>query len=305
MPEVPPAAPEVSRKRRAESGPPTEHGPERKKACWGILTSQGSWADRSPLHEAASQGRLLALRTLLTQGYHANEVTIDRVTPLHEACLSGHQACVRALINAGANVNATTIDGVSPLYNCCASGSVPCLELLLEHGAHAHLRHAHYPSALHEACKRGKSECVAALLSHGADPDLPLPHLGSPLYVACLHRHTPCSRILLHRGAAVNTGRGADSPLHAAVRQDCPEQVSLLLDFGADVNQRDGDNKRPVELAPPGGKTEELLLAFQGSPRSLSQLCRMQIRALIGPSRLELLPLLPLPSLLTRYLDHT
>lgn len=27
----------------------------------------GSWADRSPLHEAASQGRLLALRTLLAQ----------------------------------------------------------------------------------------------------------------------------------------------------------------------------------------------------------------------------------------------
>lgn len=27
----------------------------------------GSWADRSPLHEAASQGRLLALRTLLSQ----------------------------------------------------------------------------------------------------------------------------------------------------------------------------------------------------------------------------------------------
>ena len=28
---------------------------------------EGSWADRSPLHEAASQGRLLALRTLLSQ----------------------------------------------------------------------------------------------------------------------------------------------------------------------------------------------------------------------------------------------
>lgn len=27
----------------------------------------GSWADRSPLHDAASQGRLLALRTLILQ----------------------------------------------------------------------------------------------------------------------------------------------------------------------------------------------------------------------------------------------
>lgn len=33
----------------------------------GCLLSAGSWADRSPLHEAASQGRLLALQTLLSQ----------------------------------------------------------------------------------------------------------------------------------------------------------------------------------------------------------------------------------------------
>lgn len=32
-----------------------------------VCVCPGSWADRSPLHEAASQGRLLALRTLLAQ----------------------------------------------------------------------------------------------------------------------------------------------------------------------------------------------------------------------------------------------
>ncbi|XP_075947214.1 ankyrin repeat and SOCS box protein 5b isoform X2 [Anarhichas minor] len=259
MPEVPTGAPEMSRKRIAEPGPLPEQVQERKKACWGILTSQGSWADRSPLHEAASQGRLLGLRTLLAQGYHTNIVTIDHVTPLHEACLSGHVACVRALINAGANVNATTIDGVTPLYNCCASGSVGCVELLLQNGAHTHTPHTHFPSALHEACKRG---------------------------------------------ANVNVGRGGDSPLHATVRQDSADQVSVLLDYGANVNIRDGNDQRPVELAPAGGKTQQLLLTFEGCPRSLYQLCRLQIRNLIGRSRLKLLPLLPLPTLLTDYLEH-
>ncbi|XP_049426522.1 ankyrin repeat and SOCS box protein 5b [Epinephelus fuscoguttatus] len=305
MPEVPTRAPEMSRKRGAEPGPLPEHVPERKKACWGILTSQGSWADRSPLHEAASQGRLLALRTLLAQGYHANIVTIDHVTPLHEACLSGHVACVRALINARANVNATTIDGVTPLYNCCTSGSVGCLELLLQNGAHTHTTHTHFPSALHEACKRGNSQCVESLLSHGADPDYEVSHLGSPLYMSCLNQHTACSKILLHRGANVNVGRGGDSPLHAAVRQDNADQVSVLLDYGADVNVRDSNNQRPVEVAPAGGKTQQLLLTFEVSPRSLRQLCRLQIRNLIGRSRLTLLPLLPLPSLLTQYLEYT
>jgi len=36
--------------------------------CMFIPVS-GSWADRSPLHEAACQGRLLALKTLLSQVY--------------------------------------------------------------------------------------------------------------------------------------------------------------------------------------------------------------------------------------------
>ncbi|KAM7008717.1 ankyrin repeat and SOCS box protein 5-like [Tautogolabrus adspersus] len=305
MPDVPPAAPEVSRKRGAEPGAPPGLVPERKKTCWGILTSQGSWADRSPLHEAASQGRLLALRTLLAQGYHANILTIDHVSPLHEACLSGHVACVRALLNAGANVNAATIDGVTPLYNCCTSGSVGCLELLLQNGAHTHTTHAHFPSALHEACKRGNSQCVEILLSHGADPDYEVSHLGSPLYMSCLHRHTECSKILLHTGARVNVGRGADSPLHAAVRAGGADLVSLLLEYGADVNIRDGNNQRAVELASSGGQTQQLLQSFEVSPRTLCQLCRLQIRSLIGRSRLKLLPVLPLPPLLTDYLDHT
>ncbi|XP_017290173.1 ankyrin repeat and SOCS box protein 5b isoform X1 [Kryptolebias marmoratus] len=294
----------MSRKRAAEPVLFPTPDQERKRVCWGILTSQGSWADRSPLHEAASQGRLLALRTLLTQGNHANIVTIDHVTPLHEACLSGHVACVRALISVGANVNAATIDGATPLFNCCASGSVGCLELLLQNGAHVYAHHTHFPSALHEASKRGNSQCVDSLLSHGADPDHQLPHMGSPLYVSCVHRHTACSKVLLARGACVNVGRGEDSPLHAAVRQGSADQVSLLLNYGADINLRDGNNQRPVDLAHPGERIQRLLVAFEVSPRSLCQLCRLQIRKVVGQNRLKLLPLLPLPSILTHYLEQ-
>lgn len=38
----------------------------------------------------------------------------------------------------------------------------------------------------------------------------------------------------------------------------------MLLDYGADVNVRDSNNQRPVELAPPGGKTQQLLQTFEG-----------------------------------------
>ncbi|KAI3352430.1 hypothetical protein L3Q82_005192 [Scortum barcoo] len=230
MPDVPSAAPEVSRKRGADPGPLPEHAPGRKKACWGILTSQG-W--------------LIELQSFLKGPGQIAPLSMKQ--PLRADCL---------------------------------------------------------PCTLHSA-GTGNSQCVESLLSHGADPDYEVSHLGSPLYMSCLHQHTACSKILLHRGASVNVGRGRDSPLHAAVRQDCADQVSVLLDYGADVNMRDSNNQRAVELAPPGGKTQQLLLTFEVSPRSLCQLCRLQIRNLIGRSRLSLLPLLPLPSLLTHYLEHT
>lgn len=39
----------------------------RKSKEWNHIPVPGSWADRSPLHDAASQGRLLALRSLILQ----------------------------------------------------------------------------------------------------------------------------------------------------------------------------------------------------------------------------------------------
>uniref|UniRef100_A0A9J8A374 Ankyrin repeat and SOCS box containing 5a n=1 Tax=Cyprinus carpio carpio TaxID=630221 RepID=A0A9J8A374_CYPCA len=155
----------------------------------------GSWADRSALHDAASQGRLLALRTLIAQGHSVNVLTIDHVSP--------HVACARALIDAGAN-----------------------------------------------------------------------------------------------------RGTNLESPLHAAAQKDCISIVKLLLEFGADVNARNLEYKRPVEAAPPGSLTEGFLLIYEATPRSLCQLCRQQIRESLGRSRLHLLPHLPLPKAMKNFLQY-
>ena len=82
--------------------------------------------------------------------------------------------------------------------------------------------------------------------------------------------------LLSSPGANVNVGRGGDSPLHAAVGQDDADQVSLLLDYGADVNLRDSNNQRPVELAPQGGKTQQLLQAFEGTTTITIDWCDCQ-----------------------------
>lgn len=60
-------------------------------------------------------------------------------------------------------------------------------------------------------------------------------------------------------------GKGAETPLHAAAWRDSAEQVVALLDFGANVNLKDANNLRALQLAPPGGQTQILLKSFEGS----------------------------------------
>ncbi|KAE8285595.1 Ankyrin repeat and SOCS box protein 5 [Larimichthys crocea] len=262
-----------------------------------------SWADRSPLHDAASQGRLLALRTLILQGHSVNVLTIDHVTPLHEACVGDHVACARALIDAGANVNASTIDGVTPLFNACTVGSVACTEILLENGAKPQSI-VYNPSPIHEATSKGHYGCVEALVTWGADVDMDIPHLGTALYTACVCQELECARKLLREGANVQKGRSLDSPLHAAAEKDCTAVVKLLLDFGADINARNIEFQRPVDVAPPSSLTEGFLLLYEATPRLLSQLCRHCIRNCVGRDRLHLLSHLPLPNRLKSYLQY-
>ncbi|KAJ8269664.1 hypothetical protein COCON_G00122710 [Conger conger] len=243
------------------------------------------------------------LCVLISQGYNVDVRTIDHVTPLHEACLGDHVACARALIDAGANVNATTIDGVTPLFNACLVGSATCTEILLENGANPQTAICQ-PSPIHEASSKGKSACVEALITWGADVDYDIPHLGTPLFIACTSKQLHCTRKLLDKGANVQKGRFLETPLHAAAAQDCTDVVKALLEYGADVNARNLELKRPVESAPPSSLAEGFLLLYEAMPRQLSQLCRLSIRDCLGQSRLHLIPQLQLPTRLMNFLQY-
>lgn len=81
------------------------------------------------------------------------------------------------------------------------------------------------------------------------------------------------NQVVLHAGANVQKGKSLDSPLHAAAEKDCTAVVKLLLDFGADVNARNTECQRPVDVAPPSSLTEGFLLLYEGTSLIVAWFC--------------------------------
>uniref|UniRef100_A0A4W4GPM6 Ankyrin repeat and SOCS box protein 11 n=1 Tax=Electrophorus electricus TaxID=8005 RepID=A0A4W4GPM6_ELEEL len=232
----------------------------------------GSWADRTPLHDAALQGRLLPVKRLLSQ-VQKRQRFVNRWN-----------------VWSGLYI-------VTPLFNACCSGNPTLLGLLLMYSSAHHPAHL-LRSPIHEAAKRGYTACVEVLLSHGVNADIHLAGMGTPLYCACETRRLDCVRRLLILGADVHCGHGLDTPLHAAVRACGVMEVELLLEHGADVKCRNSEDKTPLDMA-----TDNYIkhLLQTAGPCSLSHLSRLCIRRTLGQKRLSRAKMLCLPHILINY----
>ncbi|XP_056664446.1 ankyrin repeat and SOCS box protein 11 isoform X4 [Monodelphis domestica] len=212
-------------------------------------TFQGDcWADRSPLHEAASQGRLLALKTLIAQ---VNGTTVHGVTPLFNACCSGSPACVNLLLECGAKpqlddhlaspiheaVKRDFVSDWSPMHDAAINGRLLSLRMLISQGYGVNLVTADRVSPLHEACLGGHPTCAGVLLKHGAQVDGVTVDWHTPLYNACVSGSQDCVNLLLEHGASPHAVCDLASPIHEAAKRGHLGCVESLVSHGANINE--------------------------------------------------------------------
>lgn len=69
----------------------------------------------TPLHEAASRGRLRVARALLQCGADPDSAALNGRRPLHDAVENGHVEVVRLLLSYGADASLSTSTGLTPL----------------------------------------------------------------------------------------------------------------------------------------------------------------------------------------------
>ena len=161
-----------------------------------------------PVHEAAFEGDVDALRRELENGGSPNALGDCDFTPLHHLCFGGggaeaQVACVRMLIDAGAEINAPDQYQWTPLLFAASNSHAIVVAALIKAGADVNRGNENNKTPLHWACRRVDSDVEPALL-------------------------------LLRNGAAVNArDDDGDTPLDYAIRKSHSRLVPILLRAGA------------------------------------------------------------------------
>ena len=168
----------------------------------------------SALHQAAAQGNVATIRSLLDGGADPNTADRDS-TALATAAYMGQIEAAALLIARGADASRTVAgsrlegDGApltmafNPMKGALdrEARSLKIAALLLDHGANIDARDRQGRTALHGVAERGQLNAVQLLVSRRAAVDLADASGMTPLHLAVKEGHAPVAALLLERGA--------------------------------------------------------------------------------------------------------
>ena len=178
---------------------------------------------------------------------------------IHKAAKRGDVEAVRKFIAEGQDVNAINKKGKPVLWMAVRGGNVEVVRLLLDAGANPSLQDPLVGTSLHLAAASGRIDITKLLLDHGANINELSDRLNEPpIFQAVRRRHADEVTLLLERGADPNhVWATGDTILHMAVGMGNKEIVKILLNAGMDVNASDNDGRTPLYAAASGFMLEE------------------------------------------------
>jgi uncharacterized protein len=233
------------------------------------------------LIEAARNGDLDAVRTLLKQRVDVNARAGDGATALHWAVHQDDPGLVDMLIDAGADVNAANDLGVTPLYLGCTNRGAAMVRKLLDARANPNAALPSGETVLMNCARTGDAGAVRALLTAGAAVEAKeSAHAQTALMWAAAQRHPEAVAALLAHGADVKARsrtyaqtvtsevtqragreelnydvvRGGMTALLFAARSGDAGSARLLVAAGADVNDTLPDGVSALTLAAHSGQ---------------------------------------------------
>ncbi|KAF9152050.1 hypothetical protein BG015_005857 [Linnemannia schmuckeri] len=233
----------------------------------------GASTEESTATESGSQANESQARKKTKQPDLAHIDKRDRSgrTQLFKYTAMGDLEACRSLIEAGAQVNDRDYAEWTPLHEACVTGHDKVAELLIQHGADVNARGGHADTPLHDAAQNGHVDVVKLLLSHGANV---LAKNAKGIIPIDVSDDKEVIDLLQRRQALVNmlTGKNqaGQTMLHRACSSGSYNNVTDLLNQGADINAQDNAQWTPLHEAALAGHTEvvELLLSRGAQPNA-------------------------------------
>jgi ankyrin repeat protein len=211
----------------------------------------------TPLHLASAEGHLAVVELLIEHHADVDERDEDQKTPLDRATAYGRLDIARFLLKSGSNSNSQDSHGSTPLHTATYNGHLDMVKLLLESGADVNIRNSTHYTPLDVATASGNREVTRYLANHMGVKDPWDGMAVTPIDMDAdnLVLHTTLASVVIAEQANIPGGLDKTSLYDASARGDV-EVVQLLLDQGADVNQRNARHITALHAASTLGKLE-------------------------------------------------
>jgi ankyrin repeat protein len=155
---------------------------------------------------------------------------------LAEASVRGQTEAIAKMVAAGTDANARGKDGMTPLQWAIIKGSKTGFRALLERGANPNLQTKDGDSAMLLAAIAEDSEFLRLALEHGGNPNLVDPSTArTPIYESITHLRLDNITTLMDSGADLNfRDRTGSTPVMRAASTLRYDLVYRMLKAGAD-----------------------------------------------------------------------
>jgi ankyrin repeat protein/beta-lactamase regulating signal transducer with metallopeptidase domain len=200
------------------------------------------------LHQAAADGDIEQVKSLISKGADVNAKDEDGQVPLHLAARHGNKAVVELLLDRGAVVNVNKklvppLPGAAPLHEAVRYGHKDVAEVLIASGADVNALTKPGDTVLYCAAASGHEELAKLLIANGADVD-------AALHCVVGHGHLDAAMFLLSKGDNINAkDEKGKTALHKAARFGHKDVAELLVARGANVNAKDKEGITPTYAA--------------------------------------------------------